>query len=154
MQWSDIAKQIYTAINDSLGKIDWKGLGKALGDLFINAFNFLREIIAGIDWFQIGRDIAEFMNGIDWSEVVDAIYNALCAAIDAAIELFAGFISKADMDSVVAAFGLLFGTFFGSKVMKHINKHIKDFAKSVFNSLKTALAAIFTGKDLLDVGIL
>lgn len=144
MQWSDIAKQIYTAINDSLGKIDWKGLGKALGDLFINAFNFLREIIAGIDWFQIGQDIADFMNGINWGEVAEAIFNALAEAINAGLELLAGFISKADPDSIVAAFGIFFGLVFGKKIIKSVKTHIKDLVKLIVGELSDKLVLAFT----------
>lgn len=146
MDWSGIAKQIYTAINDSMGKIDWHGLGQALGDLFVNAFNFLREIIAGIDWFKIGQDIAEFLSGIDFKEVAEAIYNLLCAAFDAAIELLAGFISKADNNVLIGAFALLFGP----KILSSLSIYIKDFAKSIFDSLKSALATVFAGKDLMD----
>ena len=144
MNWSDIAKQIYTAINDSMGQVDWKGLGQALGDLFINAFNFLREIIAGIDWFQIGKDIAEFMNGIDWGELAEAIFDALAEAINAGLELLAGFISEADPDSIVAAFGIFFGLLFGNKIMKSVKKHIKDFAKLIVTELSDKLALAFT----------
>lgn len=83
--WEDMARQIYTAINDAFSDVDWKGLGETLGDFFKTAFDFLRETIAGIKWEEIGKDVSEFISGINWDEVVSSFLNLAKTLIDSAI---------------------------------------------------------------------
>lgn len=105
LQWHEIATQIYTAINDSLRKIPWGLLGKTLGDLFIHIFDFLREVIAGINWRQIGEDIAEFLNGIDWISLLSSLAGAIAAGINAAIHALEGLVANLDWARIGKAMG-------------------------------------------------
>lgn len=92
LQWGDIARKIYTAVNDSFGQVDWKGLGQTLGNAFIQAVSFLRDLIAGIDWYQIGADVGNFLIGIDWVGALGALAETIAAAIGAAIRAVRGFL--------------------------------------------------------------
>lgn len=94
LKWHEIAVSIYTAINDSLGKINWRLLGKTLGDLFIHIFDFVREVIAGINWRQIGEDISDFLTGIDWRGVADAVLGAIKTAFTASSGFFSGLLGE------------------------------------------------------------
>ena len=92
LQWGDIARKIYTAVNDSFGQVDWQGIGQTLGDAFIKAVTFLRDLIAGIDWYQIGADVGRFLIGIDWVGALGALAETIAAAIGAAIKAVRGFL--------------------------------------------------------------
>ena len=92
LQWGDIARKIYTAVNSSFGLIDWQGLGQTLGNVFIRAVAFLRDIIAGINWYQIGADVGSFLMGIDWVGALGALAEIIAAAIGAAIQAVRGFL--------------------------------------------------------------
>lgn len=94
LEWHEIAEQIYTAINDSLGKINWQLLGKTLGDMFIHIFDFVREVIAGINWQQIGEGISDFLTGIDWRGVADSVLGAIKAAFTASSGFFSGLLGE------------------------------------------------------------
>ena len=92
LQWGDIARKIYTAVNDSFGQVDWTGMGQTLGNAFIQAVSFLRDLIAGIDWYQIGADVGRFLVGIDWVGALGALAETIAAAIGAAIRAVRGFL--------------------------------------------------------------
>lgn len=94
LQWSDIAKQIYTAINDSFGRISWSQIGRTLGDAFVQVFNFAREIAAGIDWHQIGENIAKFILGFDFVSALSSLGQLIAAGINAAVQLACGFLDQ------------------------------------------------------------
>ena len=38
LEWEAIAKQIYTAINDSMDQVDWTGVGWVIGEAFTHTF--------------------------------------------------------------------------------------------------------------------
>ncbi|MDE7242778.1 MAG: hypothetical protein K2O18_02205 [Oscillospiraceae bacterium] len=92
LQWHDIAVQIYSAVNQSIGSVDWFSIGQTLGNAFIQAVTFLREIIAGIDWYQIGADVGRFLTGIDWVGAMGALAQIIAAGIGAAIQAARGFL--------------------------------------------------------------
>lgn len=94
LKWSDIAQQIYTAINDSLNLIDWKKIGQTLGNAFVQAFEFVRKIIAGIDWHQIGKNIADFILGFDFVSALSSLAQLIATGINGAVALVNGFLSR------------------------------------------------------------
>ena len=94
MQWSDIAQQIYTAINDSFGRVDWSRIGRTLGDAFVHIFDFVREIVSGIDWHQIGENIADLILGFDFVSALSSLGQLIAAGITAAAQLACGFLDK------------------------------------------------------------
>lgn len=109
LQWGDIAKQIYTAINDSLGLIDWRNIGQTLGNAFVQAFEFARQIIAGIDWHQIGSNIADFILGFDFVSALSSLGQLIAAGINAAIRLACGFLDKVSPELRAMAEGIAEG---------------------------------------------
>ena len=67
-------------------------MGQTLGNVFIRAVAFLRDIIAGINWYQIGADVGSFLMGIDWVGALGALAEIIAAAIGAAIQAVRGFL--------------------------------------------------------------
>ena len=94
LNWGTIARDIYRAINDSMGEIDWEAIGRVIGDAFIHIFDFLRDVIAGIDWYQIGEDIRNFLVGLDWRNIVESIFGAIEAAFTASSDFFSGLLGE------------------------------------------------------------
>lgn len=95
LDWDGIAEQIYTAVNDSIGNESlFQKLGEILSSLFIHAFDFCRTVIAGIEWKQIGRDIAAFILGFDWGGAFGALADLIAEGIHSAIRLAQGFLDR------------------------------------------------------------
>jgi len=167
LKWSEIAEEIYTAINDSLGNINWRQIGQTLGELFIHVVDFLRDLIAGIDWYQIGTDIKDLLVGIDWSSVAESVFSALGAAFGAATEFLWGLISdawrsvvdwwhdSAYEDGKFTLLGLLDGIIsvivdIGTWIKDHIFKPFIDGFKNVFGIHSPSTVMAEQGKYLVD----
>lgn len=96
LHWNEIAEEIYTAINDSLRDTHlFKSMAETLSDLVVRVFDFVTELIAGINWRQIGEDVATFLTGIDWGAVATACFTAIGAAFGAATQFLWGLIKDA-----------------------------------------------------------
>lgn len=94
LKWSEIAEEIYTAINESLGNINWRQMGQTLGDLFIHVLDFVRDVVSGINWYEIGQNIADLITGFDFASALGSLADALAAGINAAIALARGFLDN------------------------------------------------------------
>lgn len=94
LDWAGIARGIYTAINDSLGQVDWYGIGHVIGDAFVHVFDFVRDIVNGISWYQIGQNIADLILGFDFVSALGSLADLIAAGINAAISLARGFLDK------------------------------------------------------------
>ncbi len=94
LDWAGIARGIYTAINDSLGQVDWYGIGHVIGDAFVHVFDFVRDIVNGISWYQIGQNIADLILGFDFVSALGSLADLIAAGINAAIQLARGLLDR------------------------------------------------------------
>ncbi|MBD9082016.1 MAG: hypothetical protein EGR48_00360 [Lachnospiraceae bacterium] len=69
---------------------DFFAAGQDTSKLVAGIFNWFADAIAAVDWYKIGHNIGEFLNGIEWGEVFMAAGNFLETAIDAAVDLWKG----------------------------------------------------------------
>lgn len=69
---------------------DFFAAGQDTSKLVAGIFNWFADAIASVDWYKIGHNIGEFLNGIEWGEVFLAAGNFLETAIDAAVDLWKG----------------------------------------------------------------
>lgn len=132
-EWSGTARQIYTAINDAFGLVDWGGLGTTLGDAFKAIFNFLRETIAGIDWYEIGKDVARFLNGIDWVGVLSTLTAYIAAGINAAIKAVKGFVENMNIIEIAASFANSVNKLFAGIDWKEAGKTLSNGIEKALN---------------------
>ncbi len=94
LEWEAIAKQIYTAINDSMDQVDWTGVGWVIGEAFTHTFDFVRDVVSGINWYEIGQNIADLIIGFDFASALGSLADALAAGINAAIQLARGLLDR------------------------------------------------------------
>lgn len=126
-----IAKALNTAVQFALGvgeNIDFKGFGKAIGEgvnKFFNDADFasagkainvwvtglLDAIIAVIDttdFSLIGKRIGEFLEGLDWIEILQKVGELIWKALSAVIELWSNSFSVAPFETaIITALALL-----------------------------------------------
>lgn len=74
--------------------------GQDSSKLVAGIFNWFADAIAAVDWYKIGHNIGEFLDGIEWGEVFLAAGNFLETAIDAAVDLWNG---SFDADPIATA---------------------------------------------------
>lgn len=111
--------------------LDMPALAQAASNIIMGFFHSMQDTIANIDWAGIGAQIAEFLNGIDWVGIIDAISGALAEMIPAALELIGGFIQNADPATLLVA-----AAFLGSKLVKGIvGTVIAPIAKELVNNV-------------------
>lgn len=123
--------------------LDMPALAQAASDIIMGFFDSMQESIANIDWEGIGRQIAEFLNGIDWLGIIDSISGALGSLVSAGLEALGGFIREADPDTLLVA-----ALFLGSKLLPGlISTVLGPIAKKVADNLLTNIATEITGGD-------
>lgn len=123
--------------------LDMPALAQAASDIIMGFFDSMQESIENIDWEGIGRQIAEFLNGIDWLGIIDSISGALESLVSAGLEALGGFIREADPDTLLVA-----ALFLGSKLFPGlISTVLKPIAKKVADNLLTNIATAITGGD-------
>lgn len=93
-QWQDMARQIYTGINDAIDSISWGELGTSIGNGIKTALDFVTEILTGTDFEKIGKRIGEFVVGLDWVGILAGLANMVVAGINAAIKTVTGLLSE------------------------------------------------------------
>ncbi len=79
---------------------DFFAAGQDSSKLVAGIFNWFADAIAAVDWYKIGHNIGEFLDGIEWGEVFLAAGNFLETAIDAAVDLWNG---SFDADPIATA---------------------------------------------------
>lgn len=87
---------------------DFFEAGQDLSGIVTGIFNWMSDAIASVDWYQIGKNIGQFLAGIDWTAVFTSAGNFIETAIDAAIDLWKGSFDAAPIETtIITAIGLL-----------------------------------------------
>lgn len=140
--WAKFKLALDTFAGFFLG-LDMPALAQAASDIVIGFFNSMEETIRDIDWAGIGRQVAEFLNNIDWNGVIMAVSGAIGEAIPAALEAIGGFIENADPETLIAA-----AVFFGSKlIVPLLSKVVSPIGKEIGSNLIKEIAAAITGGE-------
>lgn len=151
VDWYDFGRLLWTHFKLGLETfagfilgLDMPALAQAASDIAKGFFDSMQESIAIIDWDGIGRQIAEFLNNIDWVGVINSIAGAFQEMVGAALEMLGGFIQNADSDTLLAA-----ALFFGSKLLrKLISNVLGPIAKEVASNLLKKIAdSIINGES-------
>lgn len=65
----NLAKDIANFINGAFSELDFKALGETVGGLLVTAMKGINAFLEEVDWQQIGRDIVDFISGINFKEL-------------------------------------------------------------------------------------
>lgn len=91
---------------------DWFGVGQDTSKLIKSIFDYFSKAIKRVDWEKIGRNIAEFLDGLNWTEILLTYGNFLITLTSAAIDLF-GSSFKAEPIATTIVSGLALAKFTG-----------------------------------------
>ena len=75
--------------------LDWSALASGFTDFAVGFFNGITEAIAAVDWYQLGKDVAQFIKEVDWNQVFDAFCEAVGAALGGLAAFLWGLIEEA-----------------------------------------------------------
>ena len=89
--WGALFVKKFTILPDliigAIQGLDWKLIGKRIGDFFIGAFDEVTKWVTKYDWGQLASElwqsIKDLLSGVDWSAVVSSASKALGAALGA-----------------------------------------------------------------------
>lgn len=98
-----LAKKLTDAINRVLHEVDWKELGKQLGDLVLTLLQFVLDFLKGVDWQQVGEAIGEFLAGVDWFSVFVTLAQIIWEAVKACIQIVIGMLKGMGPEMIIAA---------------------------------------------------
>lgn len=137
--WAKFKIALETFAGFILG-LDMPELARAASNIIKGFVDSMKESIARIDWAGIGRQIAKFLNNIDWIGVIQSISSALKEMVGAAVELIGGFIQNADTGTLIAA-----AIFFGGKLVRLlISKVLAPIGKEIAGNLIKKIAESIT----------
>lgn len=150
VDWYDFGRLLWTQFKMGLETfagfllgLDMPAIAQAASDIIMGFFDSMQESIENIGWEGIGRQIAEFLNGIDWLGIIDSISGALESLVSAGLEALGGFIMEADPDTLLVA-----ALFLGSKLLSLLVRTVLGpIAKKVADNLLTNIATAITSGD-------
>lgn len=87
--WKQFGKAIGDAINGFFNNVDWAVEAKTLSEGIKGILDTISTTLETIDWQQMARDVEEYVQNIDWSGVVSAIFRGIGAALGG-LALFLG----------------------------------------------------------------
>lgn len=127
--------------------LDMPQLAQAASQTVIGYFNAMRDTVAGIDWAQIGAQIAAFLNNIDWAGAIAAFVGAARELVLAFLEAAGGFIANADPEVLIGAAGLL-----AAVVVKRIvGTVVAPLAKELVDNVVQKIAEAMTSSGFASI---
>lgn len=111
MGWADKIEKLFEPVKKLFKDLfngDFFEAGQDLSGIVTGIFNWMSDAIASVDWYQIGKNIGQFLAGIDWTAVFTSAGNFIETAIDVAIDLWKGSFDAAPIETtIITAIGLL-----------------------------------------------
>lgn len=111
MGWADKIEKLLEPVKKLFKDLfngDFFEAGQDLSGIVTGIFNWMSDAIASVDWYQIGKNIGQFLAGIDWTAVFTSAGNFIETAITAAIDLWKGSFDAAPIETtIITAIGLL-----------------------------------------------
>ena len=128
---------------------EWDIAGKDVSNLAIGIFDLFTKAIDKVNWKNIGKEIGEFFKGLEWKEIISSAGNFLETALESAGELLEGaFDANPIATTIVSALGL--AKFSG--LDKTIEKKIISACPTNVSIGKTILISGITWEIFFDIG--
>ncbi|MBR3644999.1 MAG: hypothetical protein IKN54_01140 [Lachnospiraceae bacterium] len=125
------AHNLMVALNNFIADVHWWELGATISDLMIGVLNFLSTAIQDFDWDNLATSIKEFLSGVDWNGIVEALSEFIGTAFGWGVKLqnFIWGIIKDAWD----------------KMMEDWNKRVEDAGGDIWKALTGAIKEKFSG---------
>ena len=92
--WHRIGEIITAKLSDALRNGNVEGAVKSFFDAFTEVINSLADLMDGIDFYQVAKDLVEMLiravSGVSWDELTEALGRLIGESIDAVIQILAG----------------------------------------------------------------
>lgn len=92
--WHRIGEIITAKLSDALRNGNVEGAVKSFFDAFTEAINSLADLMDGIDFYQVAKDIVEMLiravSGVSWNELTEALGRLIGESVDAVIQILSG----------------------------------------------------------------
>lgn len=93
-KWKKAGEALANSINGLFDTFDWAKAGKTLSNGIKGVLDFAITAIENVKWGNVGKDIATFLENIDWGGIATRIYKLLCTALASALAGLAGLLGK------------------------------------------------------------
>lgn len=149
-EFADKIEKYLQPVKDIIGDFavgDFFAAGQDTSGLVVSIFNALSEAVEKVDWEGIGRDIGDYLAGINWIEVIKAGIELKINIAEAIAEIWFGSFETAPIESALIS-GLLLlnytniGNTISTKISTALAKTLatKLGMTGTFNSVGTVLA--------------
>lgn len=92
--WHRIGEIITAKLSDALRNGNVEGAVKSFFDAFTEAINSLADLMDGIDFYQVAKDLVEMLiravSGVSWDELAEALGRLIGESVDAVIQILTG----------------------------------------------------------------
>mgnify|MGYP003298985387 CR=1 FL=1 len=139
---------------------DWFAVGQDVSGIATSIFDFFSNAIANVDWYNVGVQIGNFLNGIDWDGVLESVGQFIWNAINAAIDFWKGAFDTAPVETgIITGFAFLKLTGVGgiivgkikNSILKKMGEITSIFTKGgLFNNIGLVIENLFSGLSFKD----
>lgn len=91
-EWGNFGISLAAGINSFFNTFNFEMLASAFNNWGLGVLESIQKMLVNIRWFDIGKDIGNFIRNINWSGWFSGIDDVISAAINAVIELAKGMI--------------------------------------------------------------
>lgn len=92
--WHRIGEIITAKLSDALRNGNVEGAVKSFFNAFTEAINSLADLMDGIDFYQVAKDLVEMLiravSGVSWDKLTEALGRLIGESVDAVIQILAG----------------------------------------------------------------
>lgn len=95
IDWHGLAISLTNGFNSFITNTDWAFLAASLSGFVIQLLGGIATAIENTDWFALGESVKEFLCGIDWNGIADALFETMGAALGGLAAFLGGLITDA-----------------------------------------------------------
>ena len=134
-------KQLFTHLFTG----DFGAVGQDLSNMVKGLFDFITRALEKIDWNEVGRKFGEFLKGIEWISVLDAVGQAFWVGLSGAISAYVSMFDAAPIETtIISALLLLNYTEIGKVVLDGIASGVKTAVVIYGTKFSTTFIHVFT----------
>lgn len=93
--WVELGDSVAEAINGLFSTYDWAKLGESVSNLAKGILDALIQAIENTDWQQVGESVKTFLENIDWTGIVERLFELIGAALGGLAEFLGGLLGDA-----------------------------------------------------------